>query len=111
MREGGRGVHRLTSCSSPLPSLLPSPMQRGSAVLMTFSGEPAHHGPSPLDARRLPRHSGSGEKIVEEGREGGREGGQEGVCVCYHQGDSLNFLPLAQITTDFHHNALSKLAL
>lgn len=96
-------MHRLTSCSSPLPSLLPSPMQRGSAVLMTFSGEPAHHGPSPSDARGLPRHSGSGEKI-EEG------GGQEGVCVLSPR-RSLNFLPLAQITTDFHHNALSKLAL
>lgn len=72
-REGGnlgrRGLERLTSCSSPPLSLLPSLLQRGLAALMIFSGEPAHRGPSPSDTRGLPRHSGAGQR-----EKGGREG-------------------------------------
>lgn len=101
-REGGnlerRGVHWLTSCSSSPPSLLPSPVRRGAAAPMTLSGGPEHRSPSPSDTHGLPRHSGSGERQREWGG-------------CYHQGDSLNFLPLAQIAADFHHNTLSKPAL
>lgn len=94
--EGRRGVHRLTSCSLPPPSLFHSQMQRGSAALMTFSEEPAHRGPSPSDTRGLPRHSGAGVGERErEGGERGREGGREGVSVCVITKEiPLNFLPL-----------------
>ncbi len=75
VREGGkregRGVERLTSCSSPPLSLLPSTRQRGQAALTTFSGEPAHRGPFPSDTHGLPRHSGAGERKTRE--DGGRE--------------------------------------
>lgn len=107
VREGGdvgrKGAHRLTSCPLPPPSLLHS-MQRGSSALMTFSGGPEHCGPSPSDTYGLPRHSGA---VDGEGRGGERERERQ----CYHQGDSPEFPPLTQITTDFHHNTLSKTAL
>lgn len=87
-------MERLTSCFSPPLSLLPLLMQR--AALTTISGERAHRGPSLSDTSGLPRHSGAGER-----KAGGREGGRE--CVITKE-IPLYFLPLAQITTDFHHN-------
>lgn len=83
-------MERLTSCFSPPLSLLPLLMQR--AALMTISGERAHRGPSLSDTSGLPRHSGAGER-----KAGGRE------CVITKE-IPLYFLPLTQITTDFHYN-------
>lgn len=61
-RERKEGVDRLTSWSLPLPSLLPSTMQRALAALTTLDGERAHRGPAPSHTSGLPRHSVAGER-------------------------------------------------